>query len=142
MIVFHSSLTERVRREVRDVGGLVRLFYDAAEVERRMPRAVDHRVKGCWPEYPDDPDLAFGYNEAVSSTGQATSHEVTRYDLALEVAGKLEEDERRVVWAAAYSAARRGRGARWTAIGRQMGVHASTVKRRFERAILGLWYRL
>ena len=142
MIVFHSELAERVRREVRDIDGLVRLFYDAAETERRMPRAIDLRVKNCWPAYPDDPSLAFGYNDAEVLPGPATSREVTRYDLALEVAGKLEEDERRVVWAAAYSAARRGRGARWTAIGRQMGIHASTVKRRFERAILGLWYRL
>ena len=139
---FRFSLRSRVKAEAHDVDGLVQLFFEAAETERRMPRAVDHRVKGCWPEYPDDPSLAFGYNEAQVLPGPATSREVTRYDLALEVAGKLEEDERRVVWAAAYSAARRGRGARWTAIGRQMGIHASTVKRRFERAILGLWYRL
>lgn len=139
---FRFSLRSRVKAEAHDVDGLVQLFFEAAETERRMPRAVDHRVKGCWPEYPDDPSLAFGYNEAEVLPGPATSREVTRYDLALEVAGKLEEDERRVVWAAAYSAARRGRGARWAAIGRQMGIHASTVKRRFERAILGLWYRL
>ena len=45
MIVFHSELAERVRREVRDIDGLGRLFYDAAETERRMPRAIDLRVK-------------------------------------------------------------------------------------------------
>jgi hypothetical protein len=136
------NLRSRVKAEAHDVDGLVHLFFEAAETERRMPRAVDHRVKGCWPEYPDDPNLAFGYNDAVVSVGPANAREVTRYDLALEAAILLDADERALVWAAAHSAARRRRGARWKAIARRMGVHPSTAKRRFERAMLGLWYRL
>jgi|TARA_R100001086_G_scaffold170687_1_gene93252 hypothetical protein len=142
MMASRSSLRSRVKAEAHDVDGLVQLFFEAAETERRMPRAVDHRVKGCWPEYPDDPNLAFGYNDAVVSVGPANAKEVTRYDLALEAAILLDADERALVWAAAHSAARRRRGARWKAIARRMGVHPSTAKRRFERAMLGLWYRL
>ena len=136
------NLAHRVTDEVRDVDGLAQLFFEAAETEKRMPRAVDHRVKGCWPEYPDDPNLAFGYNDAIVSVGPADAKMVTRYDLALEVSSLLEPDDRLLVWIAAHSAARRARGARWKAIAKQIGVHPTTAKRRFERAILGLWYRL
>ena len=108
MMPFRFSLRSRVKAEAHDVDGLVQLFFEAAETERRMPRAVDHRVKGCWPE----------------------------------ASILLEPDERTLVWAAAHSAARRARGARWKAIAKQIGVHPTTAKRRFERAILGLWYRL
>ena len=142
MMPSRFSLRSRMKAEAHDVDGLVQLFFEAAETERRMPRAVDHRVKGCWPEYPDDPNLAFGYNDAVVSVGPANAREVTRYDLALEAAILLDAEERALVWAAAHSAARRRRGARWKAIARRMGVHPSTAKRRFERAMLGLWYRL
>ena len=136
------NLADRVKDEVRDVDGLAQLFFEAAETEKRMPRAVDHRVKGCWPEYPDDPNLAFGYNDAIVSVGPADAKMVTRYDLALEVSSLLDSDERLLVWVAAHSAARRARGARWKAIAKQIGVHPTTAKRRFERAILGLWYKL
>ena len=136
------NLADRVKDEVKDVDGLAQLFFEAAETEKRMPKAVDHRVKGCWHEYPDDPNLAFGYNDAVVSVGPANAREVTRYDLALEASTLLEPDERTLVWVAAHSAAKRARGARWKAIARRMGVHPSTARRRFERAMLGLWYRL
>ena len=76
------------------------------------------------------------------SGGPANAREVTRYDLALEGSILLEPDGRTLVWVAAHSAAKRARGARWKAIARRMGVHPSTAKRRFERAMLGLWYRL
>ena len=136
------SLGSRVKAEVKDVDGLAQLFFEAAETETRLPRAVDHRVKGCWPEYPDDPSLAFGYNDAVVSKARSDPKQITRYDLALEVSALLEPDDRLLVWIAAHSAARRARGARWKAIAKQIGVHPSTAKRRFERAILGLWYSL
>ena len=67
---------------------------------------------------------------------------MTRYDMALEASILLDADERTLVWAAAHSAAKRARGVRWKAIAKQIGVHPSTAKRRFERAILLLWYRL
>ena len=136
------NLADRVKDEVRDVDGLAQLFFEAAETEKRMPRAVDHRVKGCWPEYPDDPGLAFGYNDAVVSKARSDPKQITRYDLALEVSSLLDPDDRLLVWIAAHSAARMARGARWKAIAKQIGVHPTTAKRRFERAILGLWYRL
>ena len=142
MMPSRFDLRSRVKAEAHDVDGLVHLFFESAETEQRMPSAVDHRVKGCWPDYPDDPNLSFGYNDAVASVGPANAREVTRYDLALEASVLLEPDERTLVWVAAHSAARRSRGARWKAIARRMGVHPSTAKRRVERAMLGLWFRL
>lgn len=137
-----SDLARRAVEEVGDVAGLLGLFYTAAEVERRLPRAYDLRAKGCWPKYADDPDLAFGYNDAVLTPGPATSREVTNYDLALQISQWLDEDDRKLVWAASHSAARSARGPRWRAISKILRCHPATAKRRTERAILGLWHKM
>tara|TARA_R100000808_G_scaffold273_1_gene1635 strand:+ start:2858 stop:3292 length:435 start_codon:yes stop_codon:yes gene_type:complete len=136
------SLSDRVKREVKDAPGLIGLFFDAAALERRLPRAVDLRAKGCWPEFADDPHLAFGYHDIEVREGAATSNEVTRYDLAWEITPLLDEDDRKLVWAAAYSASRRARGARWKAISKLLHCHPATAKRRFERAMWTLWAKL
>lgn len=136
------SLSERVKIEVKDAPGLVTLFFQAAALDRRLPRAVDLRAKGCWPQFAEDPHLAFGYHDAEVREGAATSKEVTRYDLAWEITTLLDEDDRKLVWAAAYSAARRARGARWRAISKLLHCHPATAKRRFEGAIWTLWSKL
>lgn len=128
--------------DIATVDDLAGLFFEAAQTERKLPRAYDLRVKGCWPEVAPDPQLAYGYHAAEYSIGPATSKEVTNYDKALRLTMMLDDSDRKLVWAVAHSAARRARGPHWARIGRMMGVHAQTVKRRFERAILGLWYKL
>ena len=47
------------------VDGLAGLFFEAADVERRLPRAIDLRVKTNWPDVPPDPGLAYGYNKGA-----------------------------------------------------------------------------
>jgi len=139
---FPFDLADETRREVRDVDGLAGLFFDAAATELKLPRAYDLRAKGCWPDFASDPDLAYGYNEAQTKRSAATPKEMTRYDLALRVSQYFDADDAKLVWAASHSAARRARGPRWKAISKILGVHPATAKRRYERAILGLWYKM
>ena len=124
------------------VDGLAGLFFEAADVERRLPRAIDLRVKTGWPDAPPDPGLAYGYNEVEVRPSPANASEVQRYDWALEITPAMDAEDARLVWAVAHSAVGRARGPRWALIGRMQGLHAQTVKRRFERAVLDLWYRL
>lgn len=133
---------ERVKEMVEDVDGLAGLFMWAAETERSMPRAYDLRVKGCWPEVTPDRHLAYGYNEVEVRRGPASARDVTCYDVALELTKLMPVEDARIVWGAAHSAVGRQRGIAWTRLGKMLGMHPQTVKRRFESAVLDLWYKI
>jgi hypothetical protein len=133
---------ERLLRHVGDVSGLPGLFYEAAATERKLPGVVRRRYRVAWPEYVPDPTLAYGYGEVEVRPGPADAQEVWRYDQALELTMALEADDAKVVWMCAHSAVRRQRGPAWGRVARIMGMHPATVKRRFERAMLQLWYVL
>ena len=89
-----------------------------------------------------EPQLAYGYNEEEEGWGSANSVEVRNYDWALRITVAMDAEDARLVWACAHSAVRSNRGPKWARIGRMRGLHAQTVKRRFERALLELWYKL
>ena len=127
--------------EVEDVAGLAELFLEACETERRLPNEKRLSVKSCWPDYAPDARLSFGYHETETRLAKATPRQISRYDMALDVCVLLEESDRKLVWASAHSAVRRQRGPHWKKIGRTLGLHPETVKRRFNRAMLELWYK-
>ena len=123
------------------VDALAGLFFEAAETERRLPRAVDLRVKSSWP--PTVPDrVAYGYNEAEAPLGPATARAVQRYDLALRLTPLMDADDARLVWAAVTTAAFRDRGPNWRKVAARAHCHPRTAKRRFESAMVSLWYRI
>ena len=124
-----------------DVDGLAGLFFEAAETERKLPPAVRKQTRSAWPDFPEE-DSAYGWTDEEVRLGPASTREVANYELAVELTWLMDEDGRRVGWATAHSAARRVRGPRWKVLGRIMGCSDVTAKRRFERAIFGLWARL
>jgi hypothetical protein len=121
---------------------LAGLFMEAAATERKLPRGIGLDVQCAWPEMLPEPELAYGYNEEEEHIGSANKVEVRNYDWAIRITSAMEADDAKLVWACAHSAARRNRGPAWARIGRIKGLHAQTVKRRFERAILALWFSL
>ena len=137
-------ICERARdiiTEVKDVTGFTVLFFEAAETEISLPSVRRQSVKSCWPDYAPDAELSYGYNETITRRAKATPHEITRYDMALEVGMLLGEYDRKLVWACAHSAVRRQRGPHWKKIGSMFGIHAATAKRQFNRAMLEVWYK-
>lgn len=130
-----------MREQCPDVDALAGLFFEAAEVEARLPRVLRDKIRACWPDAPDDWQ-AFGWHEVQEMPRPATPSEVTRYDLALQITPLVPEDDRRLIWAVAHSAVRRERGPAWHKLARIIGLHPSTIKRRFESAIIELYYKI
>ena len=70
------------------------------------------------------------------------SEQVDRYYLAIALSARLSNDDRRLVWAVAFSAARRTRGPQWARIGKLMGIDRRTVNTRYMNAIVRLALKL
>ncbi len=133
---------EGVKEFIGDEIGLRELFFEAAVAERKMPAAYNLRVRGYWPDIPEDPNLAYGYNETEVRLGSASAIEIKKWDIAIELTKLFEPEDAKLVWAAAHSAVRRDRGPAWRRIAEQMHCHPETARRRFDRAIVGLWYKM
>ena len=140
--MIEKNVAVEVVKHCAGVDGLAGLFMEAAITERKLPGGLGLDVRCAWPEMLPEPQLAYGYNEEDEGWGSANSIEVRNYDWALRITQAMDADAARLGWACAHSAVRSSRGPKWARIGRMRGLHAQTVKRRFERALLELWFKL
>ena len=124
------------------VDQLAGMLFEAAETDRKLPPAYRLSVKAAWPDVAPDPDLAYGYNDAEVRRGHATAGEVDRYDVVVGWLQRVAADAAKFLWAVAVSAVGRDRGPRFKMIAQVMGLHANTVKRRFDRELLNLFVRV
>ena len=124
-----------------DIAQLDQLLMEAAETERKMPAALRKQRMCAWPDYPKDA-MAYGYNVFQAPILKATPEQITRYDAALElVITRLDEQDRRLVWAVAHSAAFRQRGPAWSKLARILGLHdPRVVKRKYKDVLVRLYY--
>lgn len=137
-----SSALAQAREAVEDVDQLWSLFLEAGETERRLPSALAAlRDRGSWPATVPD-RVAYGYNEVEVRPGPATAKAIKRYDLVLALYPLMEADDARLVQAAVATAAFRRRGPNWARVARHARMHAQTVKRRVQDAMVRLWYRI
>jgi hypothetical protein len=136
------ELSREKSDQLRDIGVLTSMFFEAAETERRLPPAYRKKVGVAWPDYPDEKASAYGYTDVVPRLSPATTKDIEHYNIAMKLTFCMPEDDRKLVWAVAHSAAFRVRGPRWRVLSRVMGIAPSTAKRRFEKAILNLWVYL
>jgi len=137
-----AALADEILDYVGDINGLAGLFMEAAKTERALPRPGRRSIKACWPDVPEDRDLAYGYNEVEVRPIPATAAEIKRYDWALALTPMMSEEGARVVWAASHSGWRRRRGPAWKSIGLILGCSRHTVKALYERALIELWYKM
>ena len=110
---------------------LIEVFENAGSCERLMPRP-----KG--PATPSMYDLLevsyepkdYGYwNNKKPLKLRANSKQIECWELAIDLMRLLELDERRLVWSRAlrYS---------WVQLGKKLGLHRTTVKKRYVTALL------
>lgn len=132
---------EQILRKVKDIPSLVDFVYKTATTERKLLGVLRKNYKAAWPDYPSEWS-AYGYTDVKLGLGPASSEEIDDFDLIFPAIIELEEKYRQIIWAVAHSAVRGSRGAQWSRLARMLGVHRTTVKQRFERAILELWYKL
>ena len=124
-----------------DIAELDELFKEAAETERRLPRAIIKQKLNAWPDYKSEWS-GYGYNAFEAPLIKATPDQVDRYDYALVlVLTKLDQEDRRLIWAVAASSVFRERGPAWSKLAHILGLNdPRIVKRRYKDALVRLYY--
>lgn len=112
----------------------------AAETERALPAAIRKQKMASWPEYPNE-WTAYAYSDVEPRLPRPTSVAIDEYGYAIDLVLSVpDRDDRQLLWATAHSAAYRDRGPSWRLIGKVLHVDPRTAKRRYETALLSLWY--
>ena len=112
---------------------------EAAETERRLPAALPRYRGSWWPEALPE-WLSYADETTEVKLGAATSEQVTRYDNLAKQMINVPVDDRRLLWAVAHAGAFRSRGPSWAKVARYMHCDRRTAKRRYEEALISLWY--
>ena len=115
----------------------------AAETEWRLPSAINHNLKTYWPEMPGEKHVDFKPEKTPVTLCRATNRQIDDHAKAMEmvITGLDDKEDRRLVWAVAHSAAFRERGPKWLKIAKLAHTHRQTAKRRYEKALEGIYLR-
>ena len=115
------------------------VFEVAGRTERMMPglNALNPKTPRMYDVLKmsyDPKDIGFWQKKGLKL--RANSHQITCWELAIELLIKIEKlEDRRLIWAKAmrYS---------WVALARQFGCHRVTIKKKYTAAILNLEFNL
>ena len=117
------------------------LLIEASETERRLPRAHPKPSVTYWPVYQAE-WLAYADETTRQKLDPATARQITRYDELLDTICCLEEEEdRKILWVTARMAAF-GTRIPWLKIAKVFSIDRRTAKRRYESALLSLFYSM
>jgi hypothetical protein len=117
------------------------LLVEASETERRLPRAHPKPSVTYWPVYQAE-WLAYADEKTRQNLDPATAQQITRYDQLLDTICCLQEEEdRKILWVTARMSAFRTR-IPWLKIGKVFSIDRRTAKRRYETALLSLFYSM
>jgi hypothetical protein len=118
---------------------IIEVFNVAGRTERMMPGL--NSIKPKTPKMFDLLEMTYnqkdvGFYAKKPLKLRANAHQITCWELAIDLLGKIEKlDDRRLIWAKACRFS-------WVALGKQFGVHRVTIKRRYIAAIINLEFNL
>ena len=118
---------------------IIEVFEVAGRTERMMPglnalKPKTPRMYDVLKMSYDPKDIGFWQKKGLKL--RANSHQITCWELAIELLIKIEKlEDRRLIWARAmrYS---------WVALARQFGCHRVTIKKKYTAAIFNLEFSL
>ena len=122
---------------------------EAAETERRLPKAINLTLKTLWPETALERNVDYKPDRTEVTLCKATNKQVDAHSRALELVVKAIADptDRRILWAVAQSAAFRERGPkfkkltqRFKGMGKKYPKTEKLLKRRYEEALFAIYY--
>ena len=118
------------------------LFKEAATTLARLPGVIKKQKLNYWPDYKQNFWDVYNYHSVGMVRLSPTIEQVTRLEFALEVALEMGTEDNQLLWRVASSAVYRERGPKWRKLAQVYHCDARTVKRRYEQALIRLYYHL
>lgn len=116
------------------------LFLEAATTERWLPAGRQRSRLTWWPTMQSE-WLAYA-DPATTVRLTPSAAQVDRYYAAIALSAQLCIEDRRLVWAVAFSAVERARGPAWSRLAKILHLHRQTVRDRYMRAVVSLAMKL
>ena len=111
------------------------LLLEAAETERRLPKAFRPAHITYWPDIQAE-WLAYADKETTTRLARATAKQIDDYAFVSDVVLNAPLDaNRKLMWGVAHSAAFRERGPNWTNLSKILNCARRTVKSNYEAAL-------
>jgi len=122
-----------------DMPSIHRLYMEAATSLHYLPPVLRKKHSSLWPSYAlANSWSGYGYDNSVRV--QPTTEDITRLEFALELGWELGKEDRMVLWYTCHSAVNRERGARWTRLAKRFHCDSRTVKAKYEKALIRVYY--
>lgn len=118
------------------------LFKEAAQTLRLLPGAIRKQKLNYWPDTQQSYWDVYNYHDVGMVRITPTTGQVTRLEFALEVGLKIDREDNRLIWRVATSSVFRERGPQWRKLAKVYHCDGRTVKRRYEQALIRLYYYL
>ena len=116
---------------------LDQLLTEAAETDRRLPRAIRKGSLTYWPDHKAE-WLSYADDKLQMPLPRATPGQISRYDVVCALVLKAVEEDRRLVWLCAHSSAFRQRGPAWGKVAKRLHMDRRRVKREYLRILYEL----
>ena len=124
---------------VTDLDGL---FKEAAQTLRLLPGAIRKQKLNYWPDTQQSYWDVYNYHDVGMVRITPTTGQVTRLEFALEVGLKIAREDNQLLWRVGMSSVFRERGPQWRKLAKVYHCDGRTVKRRYEQALIRLYYYL
>ena len=130
-----SSVLNKKRRKV-DVTHLIRLFDDAAETDKLLPRVIRKQKMSSWVDYPDE-ITSYGYTHIKDLVAVLPDQiQIDRWEIATKILMEIEDmNMRKVIWAKAN-------GASWVWLAKRTKMSRQWIKEKYLEALIIMAYKI
>ena len=110
-------------------------FEEMVHVLRSFPPAVRKEKVNFWPEYPNDPNQAYGYNDYTITNIKPSGEQIDRADECMYWLLKLNKEQKELIWARASKFS-------WRKIAMFLGCNKDTAKLKWTVILMELIEKL
>ena len=131
-----------MNRDNWSITDLDELYKESAQTLAMLPSALKKQKLNYWPDTVQSHWDVYNYHDVGASRVTPSAKQVSRLEFALSLGLKIDREDNRLIWRVATSSVYRVRGIQWLKLAKHYRCDRRTVKRRYEQALIRLYYHL
>ena len=131
-----------MNRDNWSVTDLDELYKEASQTLALLPSALKKTKLSYWPDTVQSHWHVYNYHSVGRVKITPTANQVSRLEFALAIGLEIDRDDNQLIWKVASTSVFRVRGIAWLKLAKHYRCDRRTVKRRYEQALIRLYYHL